>query len=530
MKKENLKKSITLIAMGLIFNVIVLLVPSCASAGNIALNDGVDDAGGGLPDLSGSTIELIDINSGDIYPGEELVVRASIKNSGAGPAENISLDLELSDLLQRNGSDEFISIESLAAGETYEYDIPVMVKEGIEEDMDLNYSFSLNAGGLKNAISGEYTDILYGVKEYEGNYIPMIGLHAIEDHIDIPIELATYAFDELCSTLKDFGYETITYKDLLAHVDFGRALPEKPVIITSDDGFQDLYTNAFPILKKYDYVMTINVVTNYTGETEEDRKENLFDYNRGVPMRPMLIWPEIKEMYDYGCEILSHSANHIRLGLCPIQNFTYQLTQSKKDIEEHLGEEVLFFAWPYDNHSYARLPFVKELGYRGAIRYGGGTEDLRTMDLMDIKRLEFNSYIPPWEYKHYIPLFDDVSINDEISDRVLHKGDTFMLDYTVTNNGSEHFQIDSFELELPENVELLGLGEDSYLQQYPSFHEEKFMWVSDEYGLDANSELKVSLIMKAVGANTNGSTIKFRATNIGDYVNANDVRIKVGEY
>ncbi len=243
-------------------------------------------------------------------------------------------------------------------------------------------------------------------KPYLRDELPIIGLHAIEDKIDIPIELSTDNFDYLCRTLKQFGFETITFKDLLDYIDFGYALPEKSVIITSDDGYADLYTNAFPILKKYNYKMTVFIVTDAIKESENQRLTNYFDSDRNVPVRPMLIWPEIKEMDGYGCEFLSHSANHIHLGLAGDEEFKLELTKSKQDIEKHLGKPVLFFAWPYDNYSKDKLKYLPDLGYRGAVRYSGGIEKLSTINLMDIKRIEFNSLISPQIYAGYLNLFD----------------------------------------------------------------------------------------------------------------------------
>jgi peptidoglycan/xylan/chitin deacetylase (PgdA/CDA1 family) len=151
--------------------------------------------------------------------------------------------------------------------------------------------------------------------------------------------------------MQDFGFETITFAELLDHIDYGRTLPPKSVIITSDDGFASIYENAFPILKKYGYTMTVFLVTDFVKDSDAERVANYFDEDRGVPMRPLLIWPEIEEMDAYGIEFLSHSASHIRLGLASDEEFMDELTRSKEAIESRLAKPVVLFAWPYDNNS-----------------------------------------------------------------------------------------------------------------------------------------------------------------------------------
>jgi len=356
------------------------------------------------PSFSHSTIELIDLNGGDIYPGETITVKTVITNDGQIKAKSIRAELILSDYLKADEADTDWDIGSLDIGETKIFNTDLKVTGDIISDITGWCSLNITSDKIKSFNTPKNNILIYGVKELERNYVPIIGLHAIEDKIEIPIELYTGHFDYLCRTLKTFGFETITFKDLLDHLDFGKALPEKPVIITSDDGFGDLYTNAFPVLKKYDYRMTVFLVTGYVGDSEEDRKVNSFDIDRSVPMRPLLIWPEIIEMYEYGCEFLSHSTNHIRLGLASDEEFLYELVQSKNDIESRLGYPVLFFAWPYDNNSPSKLHLIPEAGYRGAVRYWGGIEDLRNINLNNIKRVEFNSYIAPQNYASYLQL------------------------------------------------------------------------------------------------------------------------------
>jgi len=496
---------------------------------NCSLYTKTDDGGTDklYPSFSGSNIELIDSNSGDTYPGEIIDVNINVKNNGDIEAKNVKVDLILSNLLILNNGEASWNIDALDIGEKVVFNTSLKVIDNVTEDSIASCKLEISSDEIESFISFDYSIVVSGVRLFEGNYIPIIGLHAIEDHIEIPIELYTGHFEKLCSTLKTYGYETITFMDLLNYLDYGKALPEKPVIITSDDGFQDNYTNAFPILKKYGYKMTVFLVTGAIGDSEADRKTNGYFNKRTNVIRPILIWPEIIEMSEYGCEFLSHTVNHIRLGLASDEEVLYELIQSKKDIESHLNKPVLFFAWPYDNHSDSKWDLFPQAGYRSAVRYWGGIEDVRTINLCNIKRVEFNSYIPPNQYAGYLKLDRNIIIEYIIDEYNKKIDEEFIIEYIIKNNKKESIKITSLELELPDNIELVEISPDGYINQYPGIDKGIYMWVSDSYIIGPEDE--VNLVVKLKGVRTEKSSIKFRATTSKIYIDCDDIEIEIKE-
>lgn len=176
--------------------------------------------------------------------------------------------------------------------------------------------------------------------------------------------------------------------DLLNYLDGIKTLPEKPVIISADDGYQDSYTYAFPILKKYGFKMTVFLVTGLIGNSESDRHTNEFDAgDKDFPKRNMLIWPEIVQMSTYGCEFLSHSVTHTNFIHLSLDKALFEMIQSRTDIESHLKKPVLFLAWPYGYSSDSLINLLPKAGYRGAVLYKGGVEDLRKINIYSIKRV-----------------------------------------------------------------------------------------------------------------------------------------------
>jgi peptidoglycan/xylan/chitin deacetylase (PgdA/CDA1 family) len=235
--------------------------------------------------------------------------------------------------------------------------------------------------------------------------LPILAMHGVESVPSGKYELSSAAFEYLLSTLKSYGYKTVTLMDVLAYLDKGKALPAKPIIISMDDGYQNIYTNAFPLAKKYGFKFTVFLVTGLIGDNEAARKQNEFDADvRGIPERPMLIWPEIQAMSKAGMEFQSHTWGHDVVTEIDASEILQTLKQSKSDIEVKLGKPCVFVAWPHDESSAEAISLLASAGYRGALRAYGGVEDLKTINLNNILRLNIDSTINPVDYSSYIGL------------------------------------------------------------------------------------------------------------------------------
>jgi len=235
--------------------------------------------------------------------------------------------------------------------------------------------------------------------------LPILAMHGIEPIPSGKYELSSAAFEYLLSTLKSYGYKTVSLMDVLAHMDSGKALPAKPIIITMDDGYQNLYINAFPLAKKYGFKFTVFLITGLIGDNEATRRLNEFDAGvLGIPVRQMLIWPEIQAMSKYGIEFQSHTWGHETVANLDANAIQQTLKQSKSDIEVKLGKPCVFVAWPHDSVSDEAISLLAASGYRGALMAYGGVEDLSTINLHNILRLNIDGTINPVDYSSYIGL------------------------------------------------------------------------------------------------------------------------------
>ena len=180
-------------------------------------------------------------------------------------------------------------------------------------------------------------------------------------------------FEEDLKYLEENGYETVTVADLVAYYENGKPLPEKPVMLTFDDGYYNNYVYAYPLLKKYNAKAVLSIIGICSEKFSESNDENA-NYSH-------VTWDEIKEMSDSGLvEIQNHSDNlHTRdkgrKGARKKQGeneLEYQnmleddLSKLQELLYEHCGIIPTAFAYPFGAVSDASIPVIKKMGFKAS--------------------------------------------------------------------------------------------------------------------------------------------------------------------
>jgi peptidoglycan/xylan/chitin deacetylase (PgdA/CDA1 family) len=176
-------------------------------------------------------------------------------------------------------------------------------------------------------------------------------------------------FQAQMEILKTLGYTPIPISLFLDALLDGADIPEKPIVITFDDGHESVYQNAFPIMKDLDIVGVFYIVAN--------RLDNVKDF---VNVQ------ELKEMINAGWEIGSHSYTHADL----TQDHSIaqkEIGESKAKIEQALSIQVQTFAYPFGTIDSFLADTVSNNGYRAAM--GLGTRTVHTWNsLFYLERIE----------------------------------------------------------------------------------------------------------------------------------------------
>jgi peptidoglycan/xylan/chitin deacetylase (PgdA/CDA1 family) len=160
--------------------------------------------------------------------------------------------------------------------------------------------------------------------------------------------------------LKRAGFKVLGLSDLLGAVETG-SRADNLVAITFDDGYQDFYKNAYPVLKQYEYPSTVYVVSDFTG------KANTWDSENEKITKPLMDWDMIREINKKGVEIGSHTRSHPQLSTLKGEALQDELRGSKRALEEQLNRKVDHFCYPYGDLDALVKEEVKKAGYRSAV-------------------------------------------------------------------------------------------------------------------------------------------------------------------
>jgi peptidoglycan/xylan/chitin deacetylase (PgdA/CDA1 family) len=209
--------------------------------------------------------------------------------------------------------------------------------------------------------------VIFGWLAWPVSAVPILAYHQVGDTDDV-YSIPASQFEEQMAYLAKHGYHTISLEDLFNFYDGQGKLPDKPVIITFDDGYEDNYLTALPILEKYNMSATVFIVPNLIG-TE--------DY---------LSWQQVAEMQQRHTEIGSHTMSHIAMDEISEEQQRREASESKLALEQHVGKSIRFFAYPFGQFTTVTEQILKEAGYRGACAGMPGLNDKST-DAYALKRI-----------------------------------------------------------------------------------------------------------------------------------------------
>ncbi len=207
--------------------------------------------------------------------------------------------------------------------------------------------------------------------------VPILLYHSISPD-DVEGEFAPWVltpdqFDEQLYYLKANGYHGLTISDYVdAITDAKLELPERPVVITFDDGLADFGEHAVPLLRCYGFAATIYLVAGCMGKTCAWLEP------MGEGNRAMMSWNDVKTLPAAGIECGAHTLSHPELDTLSRSAALAEIKESKAVIERMTGLRITSFAYPHGYHDRAVRDLVEHSGYLSAcaVKHGmSGADD-----------------------------------------------------------------------------------------------------------------------------------------------------------
>jgi peptidoglycan/xylan/chitin deacetylase (PgdA/CDA1 family) len=181
---------------------------------------------------------------------------------------------------------------------------------------------------------------------------PILTYHKVDKKFEPGITRVTPAqFERQMRFLYSNGYKSITLSEARRSESAGRF-----VAITFDDGYQNIFEYAYPILRRLGFRATVFLITGFIG------RENSWDFNFGFKFRH-LDWDQIKVLLEAGWEIGSHTVNHLDLTMLSDEEIKFELETSKHEIESKLGVKVSLLALPFGRFDERIIRYAKIAGY-----------------------------------------------------------------------------------------------------------------------------------------------------------------------
>jgi peptidoglycan/xylan/chitin deacetylase (PgdA/CDA1 family) len=211
--------------------------------------------------------------------------------------------------------------------------------------------------------------------------IPIINYHKLEVESDIGLTTRhPNRFERDLQLLSSQGYKPITFVDLANNY----PVTDKTIIITFDDGYESVYTRAFPLMNKYQFKGVVFMPVDYID------KYNDWDVQFGGKRYRHLSLDNLHQMHKSGFEIGSHCLSHrLLLFMNPKRQFN-ELSVSRNRLEDLIGTEVFSVSYPFGRFNGKILQKASKAGYRFGVGLTSFRKVQKSLAIYALRR--FNIY------------------------------------------------------------------------------------------------------------------------------------------
>ena len=213
--------------------------------------------------------------------------------------------------------------------------------------------------------------------------VPILMYHRIavlkgdEPAVTVGLTVDPGEFQLQMAWLHDHGYTTITQLQLYNALMEGAPLPDKPIMLTFDDGYRGIATVAAPMMTQFGFVGTAYIITDRIAQNRKTAPT-------------WLTWPQLRTLEQRGWDIGSHTVSHTEIPNMSPEAAMKTLRQSRFTLERHLGHPVQWFCYPAGSVDAKSVEAVKKAGYVLATTTKSGLT-LSAQDPLQLERIRVSN-------------------------------------------------------------------------------------------------------------------------------------------
>ena len=184
--------------------------------------------------------------------------------------------------------------------------------------------------------------------------VPILMYHYVrvnpnpKDRAGFVLSVTPADFAQQMALLDASGFHTVTMAQVREYILHGTPLPPKPIALTFDDGYDDAYTAALPVLEQHHQKATFFIISGFIGRTH------------------YMTWSQVEALDRAGMEIGSHTVHHPSLPHLGLSALRFELDTSRSDLEAHVGHSVVDFCYPGGELNQTVVNEVARTGYLSA--------------------------------------------------------------------------------------------------------------------------------------------------------------------
>lgn len=161
--------------------------------------------------------------------------------------------------------------------------------------------------------------------------------------------------------LKALSFQVLSMDQAMACLFGGAPLPKRSVVITFDDGYENFREHAWPVLQAHGFPATVFLVSDLIGKNARWLGKDFADHP------DLMSASTVRQLATEGVNFGSHACSHPRLSQLSDEQMRHEVFDSKRALEDILGQAVPDFCYPYGDYNARTRDLVEQAGYRSGL-------------------------------------------------------------------------------------------------------------------------------------------------------------------